>query len=516
MNGSGIAIGDIVSVLEEKGLFVSLSQPEGAAGLDTPLAGCTFDSREVKPGYLFFAKGIHFHPRYLTGAVEAGAACYVANEQLADELKDLPAARSCLGIVVTDVRLAMAAIPPVFYDHPDRDLTIVGVTGTKGKSSTTVMLRTILKAEHRSAGIMGSILNDDGIENFEAFNTTPEAPELWRHLDNCRKAGHKAMLLEVSSQALKYNRVLGVPFSIACFTNISRDHISPVEHRDFADYLASKLRIFERCHTAVVNLGTDHLDEVMAAAKQAERVVTIGVEHPEADACATNIHSDETDAVFALTLSPALSETVGEPQTVEVQLGMPGTFNVENALTAIACARIMGVPMEYILEGLLHVHVPGRMDMIRSKDGQVIGIVDFAHNKYSYEAIFGYVHQEYPEHTIVSIFGARGDKAQERRHECPEVASRYSDLMILSEEDPAHEDVLALCEEVASHLPAGANYEIQVDRELAVKRAFEYARGHRPAVVLLLAKGAETHQQRGDNFVTVKSDMELAKEFIEG
>lgn len=166
------------------------------------------------------------------------------------------------------------------YDRPDHDVKIVGITGTKGKTTAAFMLQSIIKAAGESCGMIGSVSTDDGIECYESTNTTPEAPEVWRHIANCRESGRQSMVMEVSSQALKYQRVENLPFDVACFLNIGRDHISPIEHPTFEDYFESKLRIFDQAKTAVVNLGTEEVDRVLEAASTAERLVTVGVEHP--------------------------------------------------------------------------------------------------------------------------------------------------------------------------------------------------------------------------------------------
>lgn len=495
------------------GEFDAETAHDGSRSAHATVTGMTVDSREVQPGNLFVCKGAAFKPAFLAGAVERGASAYLCGNdssllpQLEADAPGLP------HIAASDVRRAMALVAPAVYHHPEHELDIVGITGTKGKSTVAYMLRSILLAAGDTPSILGSIDTDDGIERFESHNTTPEAPELWRHLRNTVDAGRHRMIMEVSSQGLKYDRVLGVPLSIGVFLNIGRDHISSVEHPTFEDYFASKLRIFEQCDTAVVNLESDRAPEVLAAAQRAARVVTLsGQGRTDATFAAENAHSTGTALSFDVMdrLDP------DAPAAHHISLGMAGLFNVDNALAAIACARLLGVGYDAIVRGLAHVRVPGRMEIVATPDQHVIAIVDYAHNELSFETLFSSVKREYPGRRIIALFGAPGGKAQERREALPRVAGKYADLIIYTEEDPARERVEDICAELAAHTPAGVAYKIICDREEAVAHALEAARaGNRDAVVLLLAKGDETRQHRGDDYPEVESDLSIARRLLQ-
>lgn len=474
-------------------------------GDDAQVGGMTVDSREAEPGCLFVCKGASFKPAFLASAIDAGAAAYLCDETLADAVAQ--AGGDTPRIVAYDVRRAMALVAAEAYGRPDERLNVIGITGTKGKSTTAYMLRSIFTAAAVETSILGSIETDDGVERYESHNTTPEAPELWRHLRNTEDAGREIMVMEVSSHGLKYDRVLGLHLNTACFLNIGRDHISPVEHADFEDYFSSKLRIFEQCETAVVNLDSDHADRVLEAAKSAKRLVTFALGRNgdvQADYLARNIVASERGISFSV-------EAEGESHAMT--LGMAGAFNVSNALAAIAMARLAGVSFDAIAAGLEHVRVPGRMELVASADGRIVCIVDYAHNELSFETLFSSVAKEYPGRKVIAVFGAPGGKAVERRECLPRVAGRYADLIIYTEEDPAHERVEDICTELAANTPAGVAHEEIYDREAAVARAFEAA-GDEAAVVLLLAKGDETTQHRGDDYPEIKSDLALAREIL--
>ena len=503
-----VTLGSLERVLGAHGLEATASDPE------TSVCGMTVDSREVVPGNLFVCKGAGFNPRYLASAVEQGATAY-----LCDTAADLAALEAAAPgtphLVASDVRRAMALVAPEVYDHPERHLRIVGITGTKGKSTTAYMLKSILDAAGMEPSILGSIETDDGIEHYESHNTTPEAPELWRHLRNSVDAGRSLMVMEVSSQGLKYDRVLGLPLDIAVFLNIGRDHISGIEHPDFEDYFTSKLRIFEQCETAVVNLGSEQAERVLEAARAARRIVTLSTrEDVPADLQARGIVPMPTGCSFDV-LDHSVHDEESCDAPTHIDLGIPGLFNVENALAAIACARLLGVDDAAIAAGLAHLRVPGRMEVVASPDRRVVAIIDYAHNELSYQALFSSVEQEYPGRRIIAVFGAPGDKAVERRASLPRVAGRYADLLIYTEEDPAHERVEDICAELAANTPAGVEHRIICDREeavaAAIRDAYEY---DGESVVLLLAKGDETRQHRGDEYPEVKSDLALARELI--
>ena len=499
------------SLLQEADQLVSQGGPEATS---VTVTGCSFDSRAVSAGDIFFCKGAAFRPAFLKMALDAGAVAYVCEEPLADDLATVEGAQAATAFVVKSVRTVMALVPPAVYGHPDEALSVVGITGTKGKTTTAFMLQSIIKAAGKTCGMMGSVTTDDGIESFESTNTTPEAPEVWRHLANCRASGRDAMVMEVSSQALKYQRVENLSFDIACFLNIGRDHISPVEHPTYDDYFESKLHIFDQCRTAVVNLSSDDSDRVLAAAQKADNVLTVGVETPNADIWAEDVVPVGFKVEFTL-------HGVSEAEGRRITLGIAGDFNVENALVAIAVARQLGLPFTAVEEGLAHLRVPGRMEVVESQDGRVVAVVDYAHNQLSFRSLFASVKRAFPQSKVISLFGAPGGKAHERREQLPREAAPHSDLLIFCNEDPAHDDELQICQELASNVPDGTPYEIIVDRTKAVERAFELARGDyaatsadAPTLVLLLAKGDEELMHCGSEFVPIESDLALAKRLV--
>ena len=490
----------LVELLRGEGLLSRVERLDAADA--TSVSGVDCDSRVAAPGHIFVCKGAAFKPAYLASAVDKGAVAYLCDETLAPALA--AACPNVPALVATDLRRAMAVASAVAWGRPDQHIGVLGITGTKGKSTVAYMLRHILDGDESGSGcgIMGSIDTYDGIEGFESVNTTPEAPDLWRHLANTRAASLPYMVMEVSSQALKYDRVVNLDIDVACFLNIGRDHISPVEHPSFEDYFESKLRIFDQARVAVVSLDMDHASEVLARAARCERVVTFSVADDAAqrgaDVWASDIRSEGGSIAF--TVHSARGER-------EMRVSMPGLFNVDNALAAIAMCEAIGVADERIVAGLAHVRVPGRMELLQTADPRVCALVDYAHNKLSYQRFFSSVSKEFAGRKVIALFGAPGDKAQERRRELPEEASRWADLIIYTEEDPAHERVEDICAELAANTPEGQAYEVICDRPAAIARAAEVAfAAPEGAVVCLLAKGDETRQHEGDRFVPCETD----------
>lgn len=498
-------LSSLARLLDHEGLLattVNITPEKGAV----PVTGVGCDSRAVVPAHVFVCKGAAFKPAYLTSALEKGAVAYLCDRDRAAELADV--APGTPALIATDLRRAMAFASAEAFGHPDHDLTVIGITGTKGKSTVSYMLRAVLDGNetHARTGVMGSIETFDGIEREESHNTTPESPDLWRHLANARKAGLAYMDMEVSSQALKYDRVLGLDLAVACFLNIGRDHISPVEHPNFEDYFQSKLRIFDQARVAVVNLDSDEIHTILERARRCERVVTFSAKDSSADVWASDIQS-----AYGMVSFTAHTPSWEGP----ICLGMPGLFNVDNALATIAICEVLGIGCERIAEPLSLARVPGRMELLPSPDTKVVALVDYAHNKLSYQRFFPSVKEEFPGYRIIAVFGAPGGKAYERRHELPEEAAKYADYLIYTEEDPANDPVEEICQQMADATPEGTAYEVIVDREEAIRRAVQLGyEGEGPAILCLLAKGDETRQHEGNEFVPCRTDGDIYEEAV--
>lgn len=486
-------------ILAEQGILVRCERFDEACA-HTILTGIACDSRAVRPGNLFVCKGAAFKADYLVSAIKAGAVAYLCDEAPAPALE---AATEVPALITSNVRRAMALLAPGAFGHPEQALRVVGVTGTKGKSTVTSLLAAALDAAagEKSTALIGSIKTDDGVECFESHNTTPESPDLWRHLANARDAGLRFVDLEVSSQGLKYDRVYGVPFEVGVFLNIGEDHISPAEHSSFEDYFAAKLKIFEQSRVAVVNLDADYAATILEHAAACERVIRISPQGTEgADIWASDVLSHRGRLSFI-----AHSATWEVP----VRLAMPGLFNVDNALATLAVCEALGLSPQKAAPALAQVRVAGRMELYHTTSPNLLGLIDYAHNQLSFNKLFASLARELPGWRIIALFGAAGDKAFERRKTLPEAAAQWSDYLVYTNEDPGHEPPEDICNAMAANTPAGIAHTVIVDRDAAVAHAVDIALSEdQPAIVCLLAKGDETYMHIGDAFVPCKTDLE--------
>ena len=493
-------LNDYIALLEERGLLAA-PVPDS---LDRSAAVelVSYDSREVVPGTLFLCKGAHFKAEFLQMAQEKGAIAYVSEKPYPES--PLP----CL--LVSGMRSTIAPLADRFYDHPSGKLKVIGLTGTKGKSSTAYYLKYILDSclaeqDKPESGIISSIDTYDGVDRFESHITTPDALDLQRHFHHAVQSGLEYLTMEVSSQALKYHRSLCTDFAAACFLNIGYDHISPIEHSDFEDYFSSKLRIFRQGAVNCVNLDCGHADRILAAALEAGRpVYTFSQRDKEADVFASQVRKRGGDILFQVRT---------RRYEREFRLTMPGLFNVENALAAITVCEALGVPQRHIYAGLERARVPGRMEVYSNAGETVTAIVDYAHNRMSFETLFRSVQAEYPGRRIVTVFGCPGLKALDRRRDLGEISGKYSDLVVLTEEDSGEEDTLSICQEIAGHVAEqGCAYIIQPNRGEAIRQAILSCK--EPSILLITGKGQETRQKRGREYVEVPTDVDYVHAFL--
>lgn len=466
----------------------------------TPVTGLTYESGKAAPGTLFVCKGALFKREYLENALSRGSVLYVSETDYGVE------GAPC--ILVKNVREAMPVLARMFYQIPDGALRYIGITGTKGKTTTAYYVKAIFDEHMKRTGgqptaCFTSVELYDGKERTPSRITTPESLELYRHFRNACDSGISCVAMEVSSQALKYGRVLGIPFDAGVFLNISEDHISPVEHKDFQDYFHSKLLLFRQVKTACVNLDSPFSRTILRHAAAAERLITFGTT-AGADIYGYDLRTDQGKVVFRVKCS-----AFDEP----FSLAMHGIFNVENALAAIAVAHAFGVPVEDMQNGLARVTVNGRMEEFRTGDGQIRAIVDFAHNGLSFEKIFETVKQEYPDYQITAVFGCPGGKALNRRRDLGLMAGKYCSRVYLSADDPGPENVQDICREIGGYLEeTGCPYKCIPDRETAIRKAVTEA--GKKSIILVLGKGSETSQKVGRRDVAYRSDSEIVKECL--
>lgn len=490
-------IGDYISRLKEENLV--LNENELLEIVNKKIYGLSCNSQDVKKESLFICKGNSFKEEYLNSAIAKGAILYMSEKKYNENVP-------C--ILVSNIRRAMAVVSNLYYSDSREKLNIIGITGTKGKSTTAYYIKYILDEMAREnvqkdTGILSSIKTYDGKSNEYSLLTTPESIEINERFYNMVNSGIKNVVMEVSSQGLKYDRTYGIDFNVGVFLNISEDHISSVEHSDFEDYFSSKLKIFKNTKIACINLDADFSDRILSTAEQyCKKVITFSTKNGNATVYAKNIIKVGNSTRFEVVIAGRQREYI---------LNMPGIFNVENALAAISVAYSLNVDERFIYSGLKMAKAEGRMEIYSSKDDSVIALVDYAHNKLSFEKVFESVKQEYKSRKIVSVFGCPGNKALNRRVDLPTVADSYSDKIYLTADDPGSERIEDICKSMACNIK-NTPYEIIEDRGEAIKKAIEEA--GKDSIVLVLGKGAETLQKCGNKKEKYLSDVYYVKESL--
>ena len=478
------------------------------AEADLEVAYISYNSLDVREGTAFICKGLNFRDEYLDDAVEKGACCYVAERIIRT---DVPY------IIVNDMRKAMSEIGSLFYDNIwNEKLKMVGITGTKGKSTTATFLKSIIddycrERGRKEAGFISGIYTYDGQRKVKARKmTTPETLQLHRLLADCAYNGCEYLVMETSSQALKYERTAALRYATGVFLNVSEDHISDREHPDVEDYFSAKLKIFTQCETACVNLDTDekYLGRVLAAAREhCRRVITFTTKEElaaEADLYGCDVRSAPSETVFTL---------VRGEKREEIRVSIGGYYNAANALAAIAAAVSLDVPMRNIKNGLANVKVAGRMELYHMQNKDVDVIVDYAHNKLSYQTLFDNVKKLYPGRKILLVFGCHGNKAYNRRKDLGELANAYADKIVLTEQDPGTESVLDICEQIKRYIDPDKPVTTIEDRGEAIAAACEMAEDG--WVMVVAGNGADGYQKRGLTYVELPTDGERVQEYIE-
>lgn len=463
----------LITKLKEYNLLITYPKK------DLQIDYVTYNSKDVKKNTLFVCKGVMFKDKYLKEAIENGAVLYISEKEYAVEIP---------GLIVKNVRKALSIISSLYYKD---DLFKIGITGTKGKTTVNYFLHNILKHHlGYEPGIIATHKYYDGNKWGENELTTPESLELHKYFHNMTLNNLKYVTMEVSSQAVFHSRVYGMNFEIGAFLNISEDHISPLEHKNFDDYFNCKLKFLTMCDKIVLFKHTDHYEEVLERIKDKE-IITYGFH--DADYIIKNIEVNNN--IFFEVSTKDKSEVY--------EISMLGRFNVLNATCAIVIAKILGVSYENIRKGLLETTVSGRMNLI--KGGICPIIIDYAHNKLSAEALYKSLKKDFPGKKIKVLFGCPGNKGFNRRKEMGLLAGLYADYVYLTAEDPGNSTVKEIADDISKYIEKyHHNYEVIEDREEAISKAIRNATNE--DIIVLLGKGDENYQIVGNNFLPYDTD----------
>lgn len=412
----------------------------------------------------------------------------------------LPLPADAVQIVTPDTRLALALTSAAFFEHPARSLAIIGVTGTKGKTTVASLARDILAAGGINTAYIGTTgIYYNGVRTVTK-NTTPESYELHRAFRKMADAGVAAVVMEVSSQAMFMHRVAGIHFHIGVFTNLSRDHIGGVEHPTFEHYMSCKAELFRQCRYGIFNSDDAHFTD-MARASNCIRQ-TFGMDEGTAhDITAKPLGIWKSGNILGerfLCRTP-----LGER---EYELRMPGKFNIYNAIAAIAVAERMQIPAEITADALRRAAVSGRFEIVDALPDAVT-LIDYAHNKASMEAAL-HTLRAYEPRRLVVLFGSIGDRAKERRAELGRAVSELADFGIITSDNPGYENPEDILRDIEANMTGACPYVSFADRREAVRYAIDNARAG--DCILFAGKGHEQYQIVNGDYVHYDEREEIA------
>ncbi len=451
--------------------------------MNTEISGIAYDSRKIKKGNLFicvsgYTKDGH---SFINEALQKGAAAFLVE-------KDVEAPGAAL-VKVKSSRAAMPILAACFYGNPTEKLQLIGITGTSGKTTTTYLIKSILEAAHKKAGLLGTISTQIGDKVYVSSKTTPESLDLQSLFREMTDMGMEYAVMEVSSHSLELGRVEGCKFSAGVFTNLSQDHLD--FHKTMENYRDVKKKLFYKTRDAnIINIDDMHGKLIAEEIRSLKTpLVTFGIDHP-ADIMAKDIRIDSKGVSFML---------VTPEYRTELKIRIPGKFSVYNALAAAAVAYSAGIDSKDIKEGLYRVgSVPGRSEIVETDTPYTV-IIDYAHKPDGLEKILTAIRQ-YSKGRIITMFGCGGDRDKEKRPMMGKIAGELSDYVIITSDNPRSEDPM----DIIRHAEAGikstnCDYICIENRRDAIKYALKIAA--KDDIILLAGKGHETYQVLKDRTI---------------
>lgn len=446
--------------------------------VDTNITALVNDSRQVIEGSLFFCiRGAKVDGHeFAEDVIKKGAKVLVAEEKVA-------APDDVTLILVKDSRYAMACISAAYFDHPAKEMKIIGITGTKGKTTTTYMVKSILENAGYKVGLVGTIETIIGDTVIPSKNTTPESYTLQEYFRKMADAGCDCVVMEVSSQGLMLHRTAGFVFDIGIFTNIEPDHIGPGEHEDFEDYMRCKGLLFKQCKVGIVNCDDERYKQVLQ--NHTCELETYGFSK-EASLRAENVEMVSNPGYLGIKYN------VSGVMNFSVEIDLPGKFSVYNSLTAIAICRHFGVSEDNIKKALKSAKVKGRIEMVKVSDEFTL-MIDYAHNAMSLESLLTTL-KAYNPHRIVCLFGCGGNRAKSRRYEMGEVSGKLADLTIITSDNPRYEKPQDIIDDIKIGIAKTDGKYVEIlDRREAI--AYAIKNGEPGDIVVLAGKGHEDYQE---------------------
>lgn len=436
------------------------------------------DSRKVTKGSVFvcISGAVVDGHDFIQDVAGKGAAAVIVE-------RDVETPEGMTVIKAEDTRYALALMSAAYFNYPAKEMKIIGITGTKGKTTTTYMIRDILEHVGYKVGLIGTIEAIIGDKKIPASNTTPESFTIHKYFREMADSGCDCVVMEVSSQALMLHRTAGIQFDLGIFTNLGRDHIGPNEHKDFEDYKRCKGILFTQCDVGIANADDEYYKDVFKNASC--QVETFGFSK-EADLCAEDTHLISKPGYLGVAYH------VSGLMDLDVEIDIPGTFSVYNSLTAIAVCRHFNVSNDVIRQALKSAKVKGRIEMIKVSDEFTL-MIDYAHNAMSLESLLTTL-REYNPNRLVCLFGCGGNRSKDRRYEMGEVSGRLADLTVITSDNPRFEEPQAIIDDIKTGIAKTDGKYVEIcDRKEAIRYVIEH--GERGDVIVLAGKGHEDYQE---------------------
>lgn len=463
---------------------------------DCEVEHITNDSREAKFGSIFvcikgFATDGHL---FAKKAYDNGCRVFVC-EYYPERLPN-----DATVIITKGTRSALATLSCALYQSPSNELIVIGITGTKGKTTTALMIKQLLDKANIQAGYIGSNGIIYGNTKIEATNTTPESYKLHYYMRKMVDSGMKAVVMEVSSQALKLNRVLGIKFDITLFSNLSPDHIGPGEHESFDDYFNCKKQLFDNFESkiTIANADDEYTSKILADCKNPKMYYSI---HAPSNIKATGIELCRNKEILGTQFNCII-----EDRMVPCSLSIPGEFNIHNALATLSVAKALDIDTDFAVKTLSSMKIDGRFETLVTENGACF-VIDYAHNGLSLKSALTAL-RKYEPNRLICLFGSVGCRTQVRRAQMGAVASKYADLSILTSDNPNTENPQQIIDEIAIQYDENSPYVSIPDRKEAIEYALEIAQDG--DIVLLAGKGHEKYQ-----LINGKNEYFCEREIIE-
>lgn len=468
--------------------------------MDTEVRDIIYDSRKIAKDTMFVCMvgAVTDGHKYIPDAIEKGASVIVLEKE--EEAVQIPEHITVLK--VASARRALALMSAALFDYPDRKLITIGLTGTKGKTTTTYMIKNVLEMAGKKVGLIGTIGALIGDEQMPSKNTTPESYELHRMFAAMVEAGCEYVVMEVSSQGLKLDRTAGIVFDYGVFTNLSPDHIGPAEHESFEEYLYCKSLLFRQCKVGVVNADDEHWEDILKNHTCEVRTFSAAEDAVGDDSQKTEFVAEEKIKRVDLAASDigfinengklGMHFTVSGCMNCDAKVHIPGRFSVYNSMVTMLVCHLAGIADEAILEGLDKVQVKGRVEMLPvSKEYSLI--IDYAHNEVSTRSVLTTLLEYHPKR-LICVYGGGGNRSKLRRYDMGEVTGEMADLCVLTCDNPRDEEICDINEDIKVGLARSNGKYIEIDdRKEAI--AYCIVNAKPGDMIVLLGKGHEDYQE---------------------